>query len=382
MKRKCFFIFLLLLVIHSLSFAEKILVETIKVIGDTKTNKNVILYHIPIREHAVYEREQLLDLIDRSKQKLYELGFFYNVELYSVEKETSTVGVIVELQDGFCLRIGGGIHPLFAGMGNLKHRGLFVGIEAGDNFVSLDAWQPLNESLALGIQAERDEEKILNQNLDKEFIALDIRKKIRDVFFLGAKVNVENSKTEIQTFEDNSISLYPYFYIDTRDSVIKTTKGNFFRTELKFKEAGRCGVNGEYFRYNKLAEQLRSRVRVYAQFNRDENNLSDYENNEGIKKFRSELNSQKYNLNTTLASFDLFWDMNDIISPLLFLDGIRTWDKNVNEHENIFAYGTGLKFHFPPPINVNAELTYGRTGNEGKIFFEISYPIEIDYRGL
>ncbi len=375
-------LFLILLTTANLGYAKTLLVDKIKVCGKTKMAKDAVLYHIPIRENAYYDILSLQHKIENSKQRLIELGFFYKVEIYQIAKDTSVVKIIIELEDGFRPRIGGGTHPLFLGMNNLFNRGIFVGVEAGKNFVQLSAWQPISKFASLGFQACKSEEEIKNQNIDKIYYDIDLRIKLRDFYYLGSKAKLQNSESDNRTLEDNSFSINPYFCIDTRDKIIKTTKGNFFKSELKFKDASYDGINSEYFCYSQWAENFRNRTRLYSHFNKNTGKLTNYENNEGSKKFRSELNSQKYSLNSTLLSFDLFWDMSKFISPLIFVDGIKTWGSNFDDNTNKFAYGCGVEFYFQPPINVNVQFTYGRTDSENKIFFEFAYPIELDSRGL
>jgi len=130
------------------AFPEMTIINKLKVIGNSFTSTQVIAGFVrEFKEGDTVDVNKLEIIAAAIKRRLIMTTWFYSVEVYVVKREinVATSNVIIEVQEGYLFRFGGGNAYGSFGKQNISGQGIFAGVDAGYNKQSVNFCRPYSQ---------------------------------------------------------------------------------------------------------------------------------------------------------------------------------------------------------------------------------------------
>lgn len=383
-------------------------INKIKVIGNTHTKTETILAFVPeLREKNEYTEEELKAIALRGKERLNLTGWFYKADIYiAPSKEGDDYkNIIIEVEEGFLYRFGGG--PIYGmyGMDNVFGSGEYYSaqlgwnaqyIEAGSLFLTKNLFFKAGiGNLPGGYYSNNGAQYQWTalQNIGGE---LEAGYRINYDFSLSLLNNINMLYTEDYSSLVNYYSAGAKAQIDARSDLYSSSRGHFM--ELKYSAV--IPLNTGLKPFSRIELDVRKYFSIIPVYNKlilalkfgagyqDDVSQPDYLKLPlaGIDGIRN-LNIPDLNGNVIVdGKAELRWDFfeteffgifNTDFEVMSFFDsGEAVNDFNGLSGDRLqFAFGLGLRVFFEAPVYIPLRLEIGwdKNGNNS-LFFSMSAP--------
>ncbi|MFH1612564.1 MAG: POTRA domain-containing protein [bacterium] len=139
MKNKIIFlIFFLFLLINKQIIANDFIIKEIRIKGNYYTQEKVILHFLDFKIGDKLSKQELEQKIKKTQQKLFSTFYFFDVNVFLLpSSELNKAVILIEVEEGFLWRFGGG--PIYASIGldNLCGQAKNIDCKLGLNIQSI-----------------------------------------------------------------------------------------------------------------------------------------------------------------------------------------------------------------------------------------------------
>ncbi len=392
LKFKFIIIIIWILVVTTNLISKEIIIRKVKVIGNTYTDKEIILLIAGIKQGDKIEEDELDSYIQKAKQRLEITTYFFYVGVYVIPplKYPQYRTIVIEVKEGFLYRFGGGpIYVLF-GYENFNGKADSIYLYAGYNiqriifinkflfnsywYYKIDLKHTLENYEVLGANKELDI-SLFSLNFQPGYMLTPDFK-----IFLISKFNYYLVDDDIYKFPISGCGAE----YNTGNSFLSPTAGWYINFEyLYYINKNFYSITGKIVKYISLAKIFTFAMLIQASTIQGN---SPYFLLHRAKQIRTKLYSELEGKNLYLGSielrvplkkFILFGMVDSILKGVLFIDygrGFNNTEIKILE-KGEFVYGAGIRLLLKMPVYLPVRLEYGyNEKNNGMIFFSTEKP--------
>lgn len=385
--------------LSSVAWAQEVVINRIKIIGNSYTDEKVIRDYLPeLSSGQRIDQSQLEGILRKVEKRLERTQYFYGTttQIVPTQKDPTKVNIIVEVTEGFLYRFGGGSGFFAMGMANLEGQGRDAGVLIGPQ-VAYVQWQDthvdrghyeLSGSVGYSPVLYKDHINTAVQDY-KRVASVFLGKNISPEWTVG--VNVEGARL----FDDRYATRFDYLYPALRSSYLSIddpfdpAQGARIDVSLGYvtgAQLKRSSLEARYY-WECVPDTLvvASRLMVgmqagslgqdYFGYSLNDSNAIRFEVDRGYFGKQVMLISEEIRYRWLRGALLGFIDTT--LEPVAFVDLGKAADtmSGMRDYSLQYAYGLGLRLMLGAPVYVPLRLELGwGAGGSAKVGVVVGAP--------